>query len=199
MIATDLLLLAVIAASMLLGYMRGLLTVLVSTLAWLCGGWAAFRLGAWIATSLAHTAEPGTGHLLAGYALGFLGALIFVDVVGRAVHKRLGLTRPTGMDRALGLGLGVVRGGLIACMLLLVLGLTPMPQDPTWQESQLVPLLLPGAKSMIGWLPDWARNRVDFGRDRRHPADGSASAGGGSTIAPSPSVMGLTRPRLGES
>ncbi len=185
MIATDILLLAVVVASMLLGYMRGFLTVLVSTFAWLCGGWAAFRIGAWIATSLADTAEPGTGHLLAGYALGFLGALIFVDIVGRAVRKRMGLTRPTGMDRALGLGLGVVRGGLIACMLLLVLGLTPMPHDPTWQQSQLVPLLLPGAKSMIGWLPDWAMDRVDFGRDQPH------ITGGASTTVPPQSPMGV--------
>lgn len=175
MSAADLLLLAVIVASMLLGYLRGFIGAVVSTFAWLLAGGAAFGVGAWIATTLANTTEPGTGHLLAGYALSFLGVLIFVDSVGRVVRKRMPSTRMSGMNRALGVGVGLARGGWIACMLLLVLGLTPLPQDPGWQQSQIVPLLLPGAQAMTGWLPDWAAKRVDFGRNQPHTSGGATS------------------------
>src|SRR3546814_15374400 len=82
MTATDLLLLAVIGASTLLGLVRGFIGVLASLLAWVLAGWAAFRFGARVALALSGGAEPGAGQLMAGYGLSFLGVLLFVGVVG---------------------------------------------------------------------------------------------------------------------
>ncbi|MEO6263960.1 MAG: CvpA family protein [Luteimonas sp.] len=171
MTGTDLLLLAVIGVSTLLGLMRGFIGVLASLAAWVLAGWAAFRFGAKVALALAGGAEPGAGQLLAGYGLSFLGVLIFVGVVGWLVRKLVHSVGLSGIDRALGVALGLARGGFVACMLVLLMGFTTMPREPGWRESQVVPVLLPGAQWLRGWLPDWAAARVDFGASAPHSID----------------------------
>ena len=163
MTATDWLLLAVIGVSMLFGVMRGFVGVLASLLAWLLGGWASFQFGAQVALLLSRGATPTPAQLLAGYGLSFLCVLLAVGIVGWLVRKLVHAIGLSGMDRALGLGLGLVRGGFIACMLVLLMGFTDMPREPGWRQSRVVPVLLPGAQWLRGWLPGWASERIDFG------------------------------------
>lgn len=173
MTATDLLLLAVIGVSALLGVMRGLIGVLASLLAWVLAAWAAFHFGARVALLLSGGDSPGAGQLLAGYGLSFLGVLLFVGAVGWLVRKLVHSVGLSGMDRVLGFMVGAVRGGLVACLLVLMMGFTALPHEPAWQQSQVVPVLLPGAQWLRAWLPDWAAERVDLGGDRPHSIDGS--------------------------
>lgn len=165
MTSTDLLLLAVIGISALLGLMRGFIGVLASLVAWILAGWAAFRFGGSLALTMAGGNDPDATHLLAGYGLSFVGVLLCVGLVGwgaRQLVRSIGLS---GLDRALGLALGLARGGLVACLLVLLMGFTTMPREPDWQQSQVLPVLVPGAQWLRGWLPDWAAERVDLGRD----------------------------------
>lgn len=168
MSATDLLLLGIIGISALLGVMRGFIGVLASLLAWLLAGWAAFRFGANLAQVLAGGGEPGPTHLLGGYGLSFLVVLVVVGAVGWLVRKLVHSVGLSGMDRALGFGLGLLRGGVVACMLVLLMGFTAMPQESSWQDSQVLPVLLPGAQWLRAWLPGWASQRVDLGGQRPH-------------------------------
>ena len=165
MTATDLLLLAVIGVSTLLGLMRGFIGVLASLLAWLLAIWAAFRFGASAALALSGGAAPGAGQLLAGYGLSFLVVLIAVGLFGWLLRKLVHSVGLSGIDRALGFALGLVRGGLVACVLVLLMGFTTLPREPGWQQSQVVAVLLPGAQWLRGWLPGWAAERIDFGVD----------------------------------
>lgn len=161
--ATDWLLLAVILASALLGLFRGFIGVLASLAAWILAAWAAFRFGAQVALLLAGGGEPSAGQLFAGYGLSFLCVLLFVGIVGWLVRKLVHAVGLSGIDRALGFAFGTVRGAFVACLLVLLMGFTALPREPGWQESQVVPVLLPGAQWMSGWLPEWAAQRVDFG------------------------------------
>jgi membrane protein required for colicin V production len=160
---TDLLLLAVIGVSTLFGLMRGFIGVLASLLAWLLAGWASFHFGAQAALLLAGGGTPTPGQMLAGYGTSFLCVLLFVGIVGWLVRKLVHAIGLSGMDRALGMALGLVRGGFAACMLVLLMGFTGMPREPGWRESRVVPVLLPGAQWLRGWLPAWAAQRIDFG------------------------------------
>jgi membrane protein required for colicin V production len=161
--ATDMLLLAIIGVSMLLGVMRGFIGVLASLAAWLLAAWASFQFGAQVALLLASGQAPSSGQLMAGYGLSFLCVLLVVGIVGWLVRKLVHAIGLSGTDRALGLLLGLVRGGFVACVLVLLMGFTAMPREPGWRESQVVPVLLPGAMWLRTWLPDWAAQRVDFG------------------------------------
>lgn len=163
MSAVDWLLLAIVGLSALFGLMRGFISVLASLVAWVLAAWVAFHFGAQLGVLLAGAGEPGTGEVLAGYALGFVGVLVVVGLAGWLVRKLVHSIGLSGLDRLLGLGLGVLRGAFVACALVLLLGLTAMPREPEWQASAVVPVFVPGARWLGGWLPDWVAQQVDFG------------------------------------
>ena len=170
MIAIDWVLLGIVAVSALFGLMRGLIGVLASLAAWVLAGWAAFQFGAQVALMLASDGEPGAGQLFAGYALAFIGVMVVVGVVGWMLRKMAHSVGLSGVDRMLGFVVGVARGLVIACGLLLLLGLTDLPREPSWQDSRVVPLLAPGAEQMRAWLPDWVAAQVDLRGDADGPA-----------------------------
>jgi membrane protein required for colicin V production len=160
---TDWMLLAIVVVSAVLGLMRGFVGVVVSLVAWLLAGWAALRFGAEVAVALAGDLPPSTTDVLAGHALSFFAVLFIVGCVGWVVRWAMKSAGLSGVDRALGLVFGIVRGGVVACALVLLLGLTSLPAEPAWQASRLVPVLVPGAQLLRGWLPGWVAAEVDFG------------------------------------
>jgi membrane protein required for colicin V production len=178
MSAIDWVLLAVVAVSALFGLMRGFVGVLASLVAWVAAGWTAFRFGGDVALMLSADAETGAGELFAGYALAFIGVLVVVGVVGWLVRKLVQSVGLSGLDRVLGLALGIARGAFVACAMVLLLGLTAMPREPEWQRSQVVPVFVPGAQWMRAWLPDWVVPHVDLdGRQAPLPAPSQATPG----------------------
>lgn len=158
----DAVLLVVVAASALFGLMRGFVGVVASVAAWLLGGWAALKAGAPSARLLAGGADPEPLHLLLGFGACFLAVAAGVGLLGWITRRTLATAGLGGVDRGLGLALGVARGGLVACTLVLLLGFTHLPRAAGWQESALVPLFKPGARWIAGWLPAWAVARLDL-------------------------------------
>lgn len=152
----DMVLLAIIGVSALLGLIKGFVGVVVSTAAWLLAAWASFQFGEDTAHWLAEGAVPSASELLGGYALTFIGVLVTVGVVGMVLKTLVRSTHLTGIDRMLGFGLGLLRGGAIACVLVLLMSFTPLRREPAWQQSQILPVLTPGAEWMQGHLPDWS-------------------------------------------
>lgn len=163
----DLVLLAIIAISALFGLLRGFIGALASILAWLLASWAAFRHGADVALLLADAAQPTPTELFGGYALCFVVVLLLVGLIGWVIGRVVKGIGLSALDRLLGLGLGLLRGGFIACALLLLMGFTGMPRESAWQRSRVVPVLLPGALWLRGWLPDWVAERIAFGNAAR--------------------------------
>lgn len=170
MTAIDLVLLAIVAVSALFGAFRGLIGVLASLAAWILAGWAAFRFGGEVALLLAAGTQPGAAHLFGGYALAFIGVLLVVGVAGWLLRRLVHGIGLSAMDRFLGLLLGLVRGVLVACVLVLLLGLSELPREPAWQQSRLLPLFIPGAEWLAGLLPDWVAAELDLAGERSGPA-----------------------------
>lgn len=170
MTAVDLVLLAIVVVSAVFGAFRGLIGVLASLAAWILAGWAAFRFGGAVALMLAPDGQPGAAQLFGGYALAFIGVLLVVGVAGWLLRKLVHGIGLSSMDRFLGLVLGLVRGALIACVLVLLLGLSELPRDPSWQQSRLVPVFVPGAQWLAGLLPDWVAAELDLSGERSGPA-----------------------------
>jgi membrane protein required for colicin V production len=159
----DLSLLALIGVSALLGLLRGFVAAVASVLAWVLGAWAAFRYGAQAALLLADASRPTPGELFGGYAICFVAALLLVGAVGWLVGRLVKGVGLSGLDRLLGLGLGLLRGAFVACAAVLLLGLTAVAREPAWRNSRVVPVLLPGAALLRNLLPRWVAERVDFG------------------------------------
>ena len=162
----DLLLLVVIGGSTLLGLLRGFVGTLVSLAAWLLAGWASFRFGEHAAFWLSDDGIPSSSELLGGYASVFVAVVVAITLAGMLVKSLVKSVGLSGLDRLLGLALGAARGALVACMGLLLMAFSSLPQEPAWPQSRAVAVLTPGAQWMARWLPDWAVQELDFGNGR---------------------------------
>jgi membrane protein required for colicin V production len=74
-----------------------------------------------------------------------LGGLISF-LLGVLVNK----TGLTGTDRFAGMIFGIVRGMVVVSILVMLAGLTPLPEDSWWKESKLIPPF----QSLALWLRD---------------------------------------------
>lgn len=164
----DWLLLAILGASALAGLLRGFVGVVASFAAWLLGGLAALAFGDGAARTFADGAAPSAAQLLMGYGACFLAVSLLVALLAWATRRALAAAGLGGVDRMLGLALGGLRGVALACAVVLLLGFTPMPRQPQWHASTLLPLFKPGARWLATWLPLRLRAHLDL--DGRTPA-----------------------------
>ncbi|MBS0455765.1 MAG: CvpA family protein [Proteobacteria bacterium] len=158
----DWILLVVLALSALFGALRGFVAEVLSMVVWIVAFWLAFTYGADVADGLQSQVHDAAGRLLLAYALVFIVAMLVGSVVSwliSAMVKSLGLG---DVNRFLGLCYGLVRGALLGCVLVLVLGWTALPQQPQWRTSPLIPLYQAGAEAMKHWLPEAAAQHISF-------------------------------------
>lgn len=156
----DLVLGMVIVVSTLLGLLRGFVGILVGTLSWLLAGWAAFMFGGDAAVRFAGNGRPGMTDYLGGYALTFVGVMLVVALIGMVIKASVRNTRLSGVDRLAGGGLGLVRGGFFACVLVLLMSFTPLTGESSWHTSRVLPVLEPGAAWMRAQLPEVSMPQV---------------------------------------
>jgi len=162
MTALDWVLLLIVGVSGLLGLLRGMIGVVMSLVAWLLAGSAAYLFGGDIGRSLVTDGQLGWGEYLGGYALSFAVVWIAVALIGLLVRRMAHEAGLSGVDRLFGFGFGMVRGVFLACVLVLMLGLTSIPGKRAWHESTGVATLLPVAKWMRSAMPPWMAQRVDL-------------------------------------
>lgn len=162
MTALDWIFLSIVGISALLGLMRGLIGIAISLAAWLLAGIAAWMFGADVGRGLGGGGDGSWGEYLAGYALSFAVVWIAVGLLGLVVRRLAHSAGLSGIDRLFGFSLGLVRGVILACALVLLLGLTRVPGTTAWRESAGVAMLLPGAAWMRSMLPPRMQERMDL-------------------------------------
>ena len=81
----------------------------------------------------------------------------------------------------------------LGSLLVLLMGFTPITKEPSWKQSQLLPLLLPGAEWMHGKLPDWSVPETD--------SRNGASAGDNGEVGmlPAPLLEGAVLQAIGSA
>lgn len=163
MIWVDFVILGVIAISALVAYFRGFFREAIGLATWVIAFWVAFRL-----------AEPG-GALLDGWvgahsirlAIAFGVIFIVVLIVGAIANYFIGRlvsgTGFAGTDRVLGAVFGALRGVVVLVLLVLLAGLTPVPEDDWWHQSRFMGHLEQGALWVRDWLPAGLADEIHFG------------------------------------
>lgn len=175
----DIVLLVIIGGSALLGLIRGLVGTLVSTAAWLLAGWVTFEFGGQAASWLSDDGNPTMTELFGGYALSFVVVMLAVALIGALAKSMVRSVGLSGVDRMLGAALGLLRGAFLACILVLLMGFTPLPREPSWRQSSVVPALLPAAGWMRSKLPDWSVPEMDFRNALRSGDNGAPDEASG--------------------
>ena len=157
----DYALLLVLAVSMGIGLWRGFVVEVLSLTVWIAAFWLSMGYGEDVAQRLTGI-EKASARRLLGYAGVFIAVLLTGGLVTWLIGKVIANTGLSGTDRVLGLGFGLLRGLVLACVAVLLMGFTPLPQDAWWHSSRLLPGVQRGAEWMSGFLPPAAADAISF-------------------------------------
>ena len=84
------------------------------------------------------------------FLLLFFMTLILGSLISFILNQLIEKTGLTGTDRLLGMVFGIIRGLVLVSVMVMLAGLTPLPEDPWWKHS----LLIPPFQSLAIWLKD---------------------------------------------
>lgn len=158
----DYAILAILGVSALIGIWRGFVKEALSLTAWILAIWVAYtfseRLGVFFEP---HIATPSV-RLGVAFAALFVATLLITAVVNFLINKLVASTGLTGTDRMLGIVFGIVRGAAIVTIIVMLAGLTPIPQDPWWSESLFMDHFQNAAVWVKGFLPEGFAKHIKF-------------------------------------
>ncbi|MDR2875170.1 MAG: CvpA family protein [Methylobacillus sp.] len=153
---------AILAVSVLLSMMRGFVRETLSLAAWVI----AFFVAKWYAPALATlfpqslTDEPL--RILAAFLALFLATLLAVSLLAMAISEVFKIARLGGLDKLLGAAFGLARGALFVVMIVLLGGLTAVPQEPFWRDAVLSKPLETAVTDALPWLPEEFAKHVKY-------------------------------------
>lgn len=149
----DFIILGIIAFSAIVSIFRGFVRELLSILTWVVAFWVAWHFGQALATIIA----PYIHNQVLRYPIAFIALFVITMILGGLLNYLIGQlvdkTGLSGTDRVLGLLFGILRGVLIISVMLLVLRLTPAPQQSWWRQAQLLPIFMPIEMWLQNFLP----------------------------------------------
>jgi membrane protein required for colicin V production len=131
-------LLLVLAGSLLVGAVRGLVYEVLGLLGWAVAWLVARAWGVPVAVAL-HIGAPGSAlQHGAGYVLAFILALLAWRIMCWVVRQVLHASPLAPVDRLLGAGFGLLRGLVVLLVLVGLLDLTPVARLGWWGDSASV-------------------------------------------------------------
>jgi membrane protein required for colicin V production len=135
----DYLIIALMGLSVLVGLVRGLVREVFSLAAWASSIWLGLRFSQDLAVHLENLIAVPSLRLGAAFVAIFLVSLMAGGLTGFLLGRLVAGTGLGGTDRLAGLVFGLTRGVLLVSVLVLLAGFTPLPRDPWWRESRLIP------------------------------------------------------------
>lgn len=150
----DWVIVAILLVSVVIGLWRGFIREVLSLLVWVVAIAAAIMFGGDVALLFGDWVGVPSVRVMLGYVAVFLLVFTLFALLAWLLTRLLRSGGLSGTDRMLGLGFGLLRGGLLVAVLVLLLGYTPLPRDPWWQESQFIARFEPLAAWVREQLPD---------------------------------------------
>ncbi|ARU89105.1 CvpA family protein [Pseudomonas sp. M30-35] len=143
---------AVIGVSSLISLSRGFVKEALSLLTWIIAGAVAWMFGGALSHHLEGFIQTPSARVIAACALLFIATLMVGALVNYLLSELIRVTGLSGTDRFLGMVFGAARGGLLVVLLVGLVSLAPVQEDPWWQQSTLVPHFL--------LVADWSKNLI---------------------------------------
>lgn len=133
---------SILGLSIVLSLWRGFVREAISLAGWV----AAFVVANMYVGNLANFLTPWidnvTGRYVASYAILLAGTLVVGGITGLFAAQMVKASGLTVMDRLLGTGFGLVRGIIIALVLMYLLRQLAPPQNLVWlEQAQLTPYM----------------------------------------------------------
>lgn len=155
--------LSIVGISILLSVMHGFVRELLSLAGWVVAFLVAQFYAADVAPMLPAAIANDSLRMLAAFLIVFLSVLLAVTLLAVALSsliKRAGLG---ATDRLLGAVFGFVRGIAVVTVVVLLAGLTSLPDTPAWRQAMSSAPLEALAKTIKVWLPYDLSKHINYG------------------------------------
>jgi membrane protein required for colicin V production len=150
----DYIILGIIAISALISVFRGFIREAFSLVVWIAAFWLAWTFFREFSQYLIQWISLPSARLGVSFAIIVITVLIIGGIVNFLLSKLVEHTGLTGTDRLLGIFFGIGRGAIMVAIIILLAGLTPLPQDPWWNESLLIVYFQDLSLWLKSFLPD---------------------------------------------
>jgi membrane protein required for colicin V production len=165
--AFDWIIIALVGASMLFAFFRGVTRELIALVAWVVGFLTAVALTPRLGDMLPEIGDNPVLRYLLAFVIVFIGCLVLGALIAWPLHSVIHKAGLGFVDRFLGAVFGAARGVVLVMAFVLFAGLTTLPRLDWWQNSALARPLAVAALALKPWLPpEWAE-RLDYSREGR--------------------------------
>jgi len=149
----DIIISVLVVISALIGVFRGFVREVLSVTSWALAAFLAWTYKDELGPQVLGFIDIPRVQILAAAALIFVVALVLATIVSYLIHKLVDAAGLGTLDRVLGLGFGVLRGGLIVAALTYVAGTMALTKEALWQESTLVAQFQPMGQFLADRVP----------------------------------------------
>lgn len=165
MLVVDWIILAAVLISALISIKRGFVRELLSLASWMCAFVIARVFSGQLETLLVDMIQTPSARYGAAFAILFSATLMIGAMINHLVGEMVRATGLSGTDRMFGIAFGVARGLVLVTAAIYGLQMTPLSQDPWWQNSALIPHF----EIMVAWskdiLPGAAETFLTLGKE----------------------------------
>ena len=158
----DYLVLFVLACSVVISTLRGLVKEMLSLLSWVIAFVVANAYGAVLAGFLPALIPGEVIRLMVAFVVLFIGVRLLMGLFSMAVDALVTATGLSLADRGLGGLFGLARGLVIVLAAVILCGMTSIPQQAFWKHALLSPLAESGARTVKPFLPAAYAQHVHF-------------------------------------
>ena len=156
----DYLVLFILITSIIISTLRGLIKEILSLLSWIVAFLVANAYSARLA-ELISLSSQATRLIVAFIGL-FIGVHLLMWLLSRALASLIDASGLKLVDRGLGSLFGLARGCIIVLAVMLVCGMTRLPQQDFWKQALLRPTIEAAALTVKPFLPGSFARYVKF-------------------------------------
>ena len=162
MIWIDYAIICLISISLIIGLFRGLVREAFALVTWGVAFWVGLTFSTHFATLLQKSISDPSARMATAFIALFLLTLILGAIINKLLSVLIDKTGLTGTDRMAGLIFGIARGVFLIIILVMLAGLTPLPESSWWKESQLLPLFQALAVWLKLHMPDGMASYLNY-------------------------------------
>ncbi len=133
----DIIIIAIITTSGLIGVFRGLVREIMSLVGWIVSAWLAWRFANVFASVFDSVIQSADVRKAAAFILIFLLSLLLFALISFFISKVMNKSPLKGMDRTLGMIFGLLRGVIIVAILVILIQSTQFAKESWWLGSTL--------------------------------------------------------------
>jgi len=158
----DYVVLFILAASVIVSTLRGLVREILSLVSWVVSFVLANAYSAQLAPLLPSMIPGEAVRLMVAFVALFLGVRILMGLLMLALDTVIKASGLSLADRGLGGLFGFARGIVIVLAGVILCGMTEIPRQPFWKDALLSPLAESGARTVKPFLPAALAQHVNY-------------------------------------